>query len=477
MKRVLMIVLTAILMLIMPFSVYGNTQAYILDEETFERIPIPLTYEVVGVIKNLGDEGFLNHAEDIHIDNDNYIYVADTENNRVVKMDSSGEVMCIFDQYEGKNFSKPRGVYVDDEGIVWISDTGNQRVVTFYGDASQRKDYVKPNTTLLGENFSFEPTRLWVSDAGYIYLLRGTSLFSIDENNNFKGFIGAKEVGFDLTRTLIRMFGTQSQKDRTLRQTQDSYSSFVIGSDGMIYGSLSNAEEDQLRRLNSVGKNTFPEGFYSEYDYTEEKGSVSPNITDIHISDYGILTILDKNTGKIYQYDQEGAMLMAFGGLGSFKGTFSIATALDFDNEGNLYVLDYNANTIQIFKPTEFLKNIHEAVNLHSEGRYDEAKEHWNNVLSIHSAYSLAHKGIAKVNYKEKNWEESMARYEMANDKEGYSKAFSQYRHQIFRDNFFLVVLAVVVILVLFVKGFTWLKRKADRLANNIVMGRGANFK
>jgi len=94
-------------------------------------------------------------------------------------------------------------------------------------------------------------------------------------------------------------------------------------------------------------------------------------------------------------------------------------------------------------------------------------------VLEIDSNYALAHQGVAKVMGKQEKWEEALESYRLADDKEGYSKAFGEYRHELFRKYF------VPVVAVIFVGGFLLLKllglakRKADQWADDVQMGRG----
>ena len=61
------------------------------------------------------------------------IYVADSENNRIQKFDSSGKFISGWGLYGGGDaqFSKPRGVAVGAGGAVYISDTYNNRVQKF----------------------------------------------------------------------------------------------------------------------------------------------------------------------------------------------------------------------------------------------------------------------------------------------------------------------------------------------------------
>ena len=62
-----------------------GVDAFVADKDE-NYIPIPAAYEVYTTFKNLDDYGFMNHPEDIFIGKDNLLYVADTENNRVLVM-------------------------------------------------------------------------------------------------------------------------------------------------------------------------------------------------------------------------------------------------------------------------------------------------------------------------------------------------------------------------------------------------------
>ena len=280
-------------------------------------------------------------------------------------------------------------------------------------------------------------------------------------------------MGFSLSRTLIRMFGSKSQIERTVKQEPASYSNFYIGADNMIYGILSNKETAQIRKLNSVGNNTYETKKYGFTLEDKEGKLLHPTMADITVEDNGIITVVDRITGLIYQYDQEGNLLCTFGGIGTVGGLFQIPVSIDHDSEGFLYVLDYNTGSITVFKPTHFIKLIHQAVTLHGEGRYAEALDYWQQALEIDSNYALAHQGVAKVMGKQENWEDALASYYLADDKEGYSEAFAEYRHETFRQHFVPMVLGIAVGALLLVKLLGFLKKKADQWADDVQMGRG----
>ena len=471
MKKLCAILLAMLLMSANAFAAVG-VDAFVADKDE-NYIPIPAAYEVYTTFKNLGEYEFMNHPEDIFVGPDDLLYVADTENNRVLIMDREGVVIEEITAACGKKLSKPRGVYVGEDLSIWIADTGNLRLATLNADRSDRKEYVKPDSALLEKNFTFDVQKLYVANTGYIYVLKGANLIAIDEANNFRGYLGADDVGFSLSRTLIRMFGTKSQVERTVKQEPASYSNFYIGADNMIYGILSNEKTAQIRKLNSVGNNTYEEQKYGFTLEDEEGKPLDPTLADITVEDNGIITVVDRLSGLIYQYDQEGNLLCTFGGIGTVGGLFQIPVSIDHDSEGYLYVLDYNTGSITVFKPTHFIQLIHKAVTLHGEGRYEQALGYWQEALEIDSNYALAHQGVAKVMGKQEKWEAALDSYYLADDNDGYSDAFSEYRHEMFRQHFVPIVIAIAVGAVALVKLLGYLKKKADQWADDVQMGRG----
>lgn len=464
------LLLSTVLALIPSGNVLAAGRTYVVDEDD-NLIPIPAAYEVYDSIYNLKEYGTLSHPQDILLDGTD-IYVADSENNRVLKMDKSGNVLREYTEAFEQKLKNPCGIFVDGEKNIWIADTGNLRIVVIDQEGNSLETFGKPDSNLLSETFAFDAQKIALNSIGNIYALKGANLMSIDRANNFHGYLGAVEVGFSLSRLLVRTFGSRSQIERTMKQQPASYSNFMIGNDGMIYGVLATGEKNQIRRLNSVGNNTYPEDTYGfSIRQKGKKELTKPFFADITVADNGILTVVDKNTGLLYQYDQDGNLLAAFGGIGSYAGTYSVPVSLDVDDEGFLYVLDYSAGTVTILKPTEFINLVHQAVTLYDAGKYAESKEYWQKVAEIDSNYALAHQGLGKALFKEEKYKESLDQYKLGDDREGYSQAYSEYRHELFRRNFIWVVIAAFAIVAGFYKLICLAKDKAKIWAQTAQMG------
>lgn len=477
-KKMLLLGLSICTFSLSPMMAFAESTCFIGDNDG-QFIATPTTYDATKTIKNLGDfesfksssEQFLKNAEDIFIDKNDNIYVADTGNNRVIKLTKEGKIQLVITQAADLELKEPKGVYVHDDNTIWIADTGNRRIVVVDENGETVREYGKPESDVLGDSFTFDVEKIYVNNMGYIYALKGANIMRINSKNEFQGYMGAMDVGFSLKRYLIKTFGSKEMREKSTRVEPTAYNNFMIMGDGTIYGVLSDGSSGQIRRLNTTGDNTYPQLAFG-YDIWVE-GEYEPTTAtfmDITVSEEGMVTVLDQGTGLIYQYDQEGNLLTTFGGLGSRAGRFSVPTSIAQDSEGNLYVLDFSANNITVFEPTEFVDLIHTAINYQKDGKYDDAKSYWEEVLAIDANYIVAHNGIGKILYKEEAYQDSMEDYKMGDYVDGYSSAFAEHRHNLFRKYFGWIVIALIVLIVAIVKGFSRLRKKANEWTYNIEM-------
>lgn len=323
-KRCLTVALSVLVCSISCVPAMADTKHFVIDSDS-NMLPIPETYTVSNVIKNLdGTDLAFKNAEDLFIDKEDNIYVADTGNNRVLKLDYTGKVLLEITEAFGTKLSSPRGVFVDADLNIWIADTKNQRLAVVTKDAKDYIEYKKPSGITDSKGKTFDIEKVVVNDMGYIFALKGAYVMKIDQSNIFQGYMGAKNVDFSFTRFIIRTFGSAKQRKATEALRPTSYNNLTLASDGNLYGVLSEGTSGQIRRLNSVGTNTYPEKGYGYMGYYTDGAILpkEPTFKDITVDKKGIVSVVDQNTGLIYQYDKEGNLLTTFGGLGDKKGTF-----------------------------------------------------------------------------------------------------------------------------------------------------------
>jgi len=433
---------------------------YVLDTDGRTHVPVPLTHNVTGFWDYFGTEcGYLREPEDLYIAADDTIYIADTGNNRIVRLDSDGNYLGSYTD-NGK-LSSPKGIYVDRDGDLYISDSGNRRIVHLSPKGEFIEEFVKPESDLLEKDMNFEPTRIGLNAQGYLCTIQGQYFMSIDAHNQFMGFVSTNKVGFSLRSLLIRMFATQKQKAKLLKEKPASYNSFDIGPDELIYAVTDESVgTGQIQVINITGKNIYPVKAYGE-----KVDNTNPRFVDIAVSNERNIYVLERKSCRIYIYDQEGQLLSVFGGKGStLKGRFYVPSALDVNSKGDVFVLDQQTGYLHRFARTAFFRKIVNAVNSYESGDYSRALEDWREVLDIDSNYMVANKGIAKSLQKFERYEEALAYFKTADDRDGYGKVFSMYRYGVFRENFGLIVLIIGICTVAALTLCIWSKGMADKI-------------
>ncbi len=134
--------------------------------------------------------GTFNQPWGIAIDQEGFVYVADTWNHRIQKFTAEGQFVTqwgYFGQAETPTaFWGPRDIAIDQENRVYISDTGNKRIVVFDSEGNYLTSYGQGG--LLPGQFD-EPVGLAFGPDGRLYVAdtwnQRIQVFTIDEQLNF----------------------------------------------------------------------------------------------------------------------------------------------------------------------------------------------------------------------------------------------------------------------------------------------------
>jgi sugar lactone lactonase YvrE len=430
----------------------STVQSYIINLEG-RRQPIPLCYSVVKTYSyfNLAVDT-LSAPTDIFIDDKDILYILDAGNDRIIKLSPDGEVMKEYVPEGNDKLSNPNGIYVDADENMYIADTDNSRVIVFDRDGKAIKQFIQPDSLLYDAAYPFRPIKIYVDNLGQLYVINDLDYHGftiLDADNNFKGYLGAARLSASLTEKIINMIASQAQKDQLGKRVPPMHTNFTITPDGSIYTTTANVSSEQLKRFSPVGNNFYPnKGAFGDLttDYLMTKFGKEmkqPKFVDVCVDDNDIVSIIDNLSGRIYQYDQDGLMIASFGGTGNWEGRFMNAVAMNIDSQGQLYVLDQNLGTIQVFKPTKFIDTVNEALGLYNNGKYSEAQVLWKDILTIDSAYPIAHIGVGKAELKQKNYYTAMVEYKKAGNKYGYSQAYVLYLRTLVQKYFIGVVAGI----------------------------------
>ncbi len=401
---------------------------------------------------------------------DDTLYICDTGNNRILQLKRTGresfELERIIDEIKGdtdvKTLSSPSDIAVTDEGDIFIADTNNNRVVKVDEDLNYLLEFTKPDDTTLNADLVFQPTKLAIDTAGRVYCIAtgvNKGLIKYEADGSFSGFVGATQVTFNWSDYIWKKLATAEQRAQMESFVPTEYDNIYMDYEGFIYACTGNVEEndldsgaaDAIRKLNLLGNDILVRNgdypVYGDLYWGSGGGYSGPSwMIDITAFENDVYVALDKNRGRLFAYNDQGQLVFAFGGNGNENGYFRRPAALEHMGY-DLLVLDALDCSLTLFTTTEFGTLIYQAIDEFDEGKYIESGETWQKVMDINGNYDLAYIGIGRSLLRQERYEEAMDYFELKYDDENYSKAYKQYRKEWVEDH---IVVIVVVILALF---------------------------
>lgn len=376
----------------------------------------------------------LNGPEDILLKG-NYIYIADTGNKRILKIEKDlSSVVEI-----GVNLLKrPTGIYVDSDEHLYVADFEASIVYKFNSNGDLLSTITRPIEPMFGQNTAYRPYKIDGDVGGNIYIIsEGTyqGIIQLDKDGHFLGFFGANPVKVDLRAVIFKTILSDDVVDNFIKVTPQTMANLAIDNQNRVYTITRGTSGNTIKRLNISGINRLPRNLNdSSFSNAVAIGPIGNMYT---VSDDGF----------IREYDQEGNLLFMFGGKDSRsyqRGLFNTPIGIVVDDQYNLYVLDRAKNELQVFMPTMFSDIVHEAVDLYQKGFYLDSKLPWEAVLSTNAMFDLAYKGIGHAYYKAELYEDALEAYDLAGYRKGYSDAYWEIRNAWLMDNLSMIFIGVV---------------------------------
>ncbi len=395
-----------------------------------------ITGESVGLTK-------FSSPQDLFIDKEGNIYIADTGNNRIVVVDSDFKVKGIIEDFNNNRkkdkFNSPTGIFKTEDGKIYIADSENGRIVVLKEDGSLYRIIGKPVGDVIKPDFVYKPKKLAVDKLGRIYVVAENvveGLIQFNVEGKFERFFGSNRVEVNPIDLFWRRVLTRRQRQQLALFIPIEYRNITTDKDGFIYGCV-RAYYNQVKRLNALGDNIIKqEGRTgSVYGDLYFGFTVRGEIVDIALDDSDNLYVLDGRVGRIFVYNTLGDFLFVIGDLGNQKGQFSYPCALSV-YKNKIYVLDENKGTITIFSPTYFGELVLKANSYYVQGYYGKAAEIWKEVVKLDVNYDLAYIGLGKNYLHNEEYRSAMEAFKLGFYPQGYSKALKGYRIEYMRKNF-----------------------------------------
>ncbi len=403
-------------------------------------------------------------------------------------------------KYTPTGLNAPYGIYVDKNDIMYIADRDNQRVVKCGLDCEIITEYTRPETELYN-SVSFYCTKVLVDAAGNVYVIcpavnRGAIMFS--PSGAFMGYYGANRVEVTaeaIRNRLWRKIASDDQLASLTNITPVEYANFDVDDEGFIYTvtEVADATTDAVKKMNPAGYNILESTtnaanmtFGDQQSITYSGTTYATRLTDISVGDNGIINILDYTSGRIFQYDKECNLLFVFGcDQEGQRGGFDNPNAIECLGD-LVYILDGRNNDITVFEETLFGDYVHQAVKMYNEGLYEDSLDLWYEVIKRDGNFNMAYEAIGRALLNQDKHDEAMKYFKVAFSDVNYDRAFEAKRQDLLRDNFTLymviILLAVAAFFVvkalqkkgkipdkLIKRGLKWVGNKIMWLVNKVI--------
>ncbi len=363
----------------------------------------------------------LSSPEDLFIDEDNMLYIADTGNRRVIKYDiNSGQVEGIL---ENSEMAGPRGVYVTREGEIYVADTAAKAVLVFDRDFNLINKLTRPDAPIFADT-NFEPKRIAVDGGGNIYLISEgvyNGVIQLAKTGEFLGYFAVNDADLTFSQRLQQMIFTREQLANLVDINPTVFANVFVDRDGIVYTATSGTNRNGMKKHSTNGGNMFKTDVWS-YD----------NLTDVYVDHRGLI-YTSSASGYIDIYSKNGEEIFAIGSYVTttdIVGLFTSLPSIAVDLDGNIWAVDGTKGYLQSFKPTEYAQMVYTAMDLYENGLYEEAMEKWNEVLRLNQMSVLAHNGVGKAYLHAEDYEASLEHFKVANNKEYYSQSFWEVRNK-----------------------------------------------
>ncbi|MBQ3096440.1 MAG: hypothetical protein IJC53_08420 [Clostridia bacterium] len=422
---------------------------------------------------------------------------------KIIILDQTFKVLSVIDQFVGvdgqpENLSQPEGIEIykylgsenDGKYELTVCDTRNARIVRMDTTGKFVYVYEKPDLSILdknGEEQSYVPKKVVFDNTNRLYVIAeniNQGLLCLDPDGSLNSFFGAPEVTADMLTRIWKKVLSLAGSESLLSYTPTEYSNIVSDAKGFVYGTiaapdiesfqqaLTTLAGDPLRstaanvvRLNAAGEDilkrmgyvpncgdlilsvvTLGSGGTNTMEVTETTGFV-----DVALGTNGIYSCLDRTFGRIFTYDEDGNLLFIFGNGGNNEcaqvGAVRSPAALIYQGD-NIVVMDSAYSTLTVYSPTDYGAKVIKAAQLYYDGEYEASEKIWAEVLVRNSNMYYAYIGTGKALYRNGEYAEAMKCFREVENRENYSKALELYMKESFGNSFGIIV---VILLVLFV--------------------------
>jgi DNA-binding beta-propeller fold protein YncE len=257
-------ILFILILLLAPVLSHSQSTNYTYNYDFWnEQVASPDPYRVSGyILGSLLGTGHFRDPQGLFA-RENRLYVCDSGNNRIILLDVNDSyeytvlsiVSSVLIDGEESSLNYPMDLFESPDGFIYIADTNNHRVLKLDRLWNYVSSVTKPDDESIGESFEFLPVKIIVDLANRLYVQArnvNKGLMEFDSRGVFSGYMGANKVYVSIIDYAWKFISTQAQKERMDLFVPTEYSNICLDKYGFIYVTNSVGYTDPVRRLNSM---------------------------------------------------------------------------------------------------------------------------------------------------------------------------------------------------------------------------------
>jgi Leucine-rich repeat (LRR) protein/sugar lactone lactonase YvrE len=288
----------------------------ILKRDTQGNITVVAGTKVKGFSGDNGPaiEAKLNNPQGIAIDGEGNLYIADTNNHRIRKVDSNGIITTVVGNgrrgFAGDNglataarLRYPVAIVFDNNGHLYITDSGNHRIRKVTGQRTRKTNANSMITTFAGSRSGYRgdngpATQARLSNPSGLAVDSQNNLYIADTDNH-----RIRKVDNRGNITTVAGNGTKGYSgdgDPAIAAKLNAPTGLEVDSTGNLF--IADKDNHRIRKVNN-------EGMISTFTGTGRRGNSTDGIlagvaqinqpTDVALDQYGNLYIADKGNNLI----------------------------------------------------------------------------------------------------------------------------------------------------------------------------------
>ncbi len=264
------------------------------------------------------------------------LYVADSRNHRILHIAEDGNLIQEWGSFgdiatgnapQG-TFNEPWGVAVGPDGSVYVSDTWNHRVQKFTESGepiTMWGQYGQPLPDMPESKSSFwGPRGIAVDQNGHVYVAD----------------TGNKRIAvFDLDGKFLTDFGSAGFEPGQF----DEPVGVAVGNDGVVYVTDTWNQRVQSFLPGADGLSFAP---LAQWDVNGWFGQSLENKPFIAVDANNHVFISDPEGYRVIEYTSDGQFVRTWGDFGTGETEIGLASGVDVDANGNIWVADAGNNRI-----------------------------------------------------------------------------------------------------------------------------------